>query len=44
MLTWIRWSFVRIRVDQILAVSWQLLLPATLILIVATAVVVVWGG
>jgi NADH-quinone oxidoreductase subunit H len=43
-LTWIRWSFVRIRVDQILAVSWQLLLPATLILIVATAVVVVWGG
>jgi NADH-quinone oxidoreductase subunit H len=43
-LTWIRWSFVRIRVDQILAVSWQLLLPATLILIVATAFVVVWGG
>jgi NADH-quinone oxidoreductase subunit H len=44
MLTWIRWSFVRIRVDQILAVSWQLLLPATLVLVVATAVVVVWGG
>jgi NADH-quinone oxidoreductase subunit H len=44
--TWIRWSFVRIRVDQILAISWKLLLPATLLLLMATAVVVVWraGG
>src|SRR6266704_1640907 len=44
--TWIRWSFVRIRVDQILALSWQVLLPATLPLMVSTAVVVVWrtGG
>jgi NADH-quinone oxidoreductase subunit H len=35
--TWVRWSFVRIRVDQILAVSWKLLLPATLLLLLATA-------
>jgi NADH-quinone oxidoreductase subunit H len=44
--TWIRWSFVRIRVDQILALSWKALLPATLALLVSTAVVVVWrtGG
>jgi len=41
LLTWIRWSFVRIRVDQILAISWKLLLPLTLALVVATAVVVV---
>ena len=27
--TWVRWRFVRIRVDQILAISWKLLLPAT---------------
>src|SRR5688572_23119600 len=40
--TWVRWSFVRIRVDQILALSWKLLLPATLALLVVTAVVVVW--
>ena len=40
--TWIRWSFVRIRVDQILALSWKALLPATLALLIATAVVVVW--
>ncbi len=46
LVTWIRWSFVRIRVDQILAISWKLLLPATLLLLMATAVVVAWraGG
>jgi NADH-quinone oxidoreductase subunit H len=44
--TWIRWSFVRIRVDQILALSWKALLPATLVLLISTAAVVVWrsGG
>ena len=42
LITWVRWSFVRIRVDQILAISWKLLLPLTLLLVVATAVVVVW--
>jgi NADH-quinone oxidoreductase subunit H len=36
-LTWVRWSFVRIRVDQILAISWKLLLPATILLLLATA-------
>jgi NADH-quinone oxidoreductase subunit H len=35
--TWVRWSFVRIRVDQILAVSWKLLLPATLLLLLVSA-------
>lgn len=44
LLTWVRWSFVRIRVDQILAISWKLLLPATLLLLVATAVVIVLGS
>ena len=46
LVTWIRWSFVRIRVDQILAISWKLLLPATLLLLMATALAVVWraGG
>ena len=46
LVTWIRWSFVRIRVDQILALSWKALLPATLMLLISTAVVVVWrtGG
>jgi NADH-quinone oxidoreductase subunit H len=46
LVTWVRWSFVRIRVDQILALSWKFLLPSTLGLLVATAIVVVWryGG
>jgi NADH-quinone oxidoreductase subunit H len=39
--TWIRWSFIRVRVDQILRVSWKLMLPATLLLLLATAVVIV---
>jgi NADH-quinone oxidoreductase subunit H len=42
--TWVRWSFVRIRVDQILAISWKLLLPATLVLLLATALVVAVRG
>jgi NADH-quinone oxidoreductase subunit H len=42
--TWVRWSFVRIRVDQILAISWKLLLPATLVLLMATALVVAMQG
>ena len=46
LVTWVRWSFVRIRVDQILALSWKVLLPSTLALLVATSIVVVWryGG
>ena len=42
--TWVRWSFVRIRVDQILALSWKVLLPCTLLLLIATSIVVVWRG
>lgn len=42
LITWIRWSFVRIRVDQILQMSWKLLLPLTMVLVIATAITVVW--
>ena len=42
--TWVRWSFVRIKVDQILAVSWKLLLPLTLALLLLTALVIVLRG
>ena len=37
-------SFVRIRVDQILAVSWKLLLPATIVLLLVTGFVVALRG
>jgi len=42
LVTWVRWSFVRIRVDQILALSWKVLLPSTLLLLLSTAIVIVW--
>ena len=42
LVTWVRWSFVRIRVDQILGLSWKVLLPATLILLMATGFWVAW--
>jgi len=42
--TWVRWSFVRIRVDQILAISWKLLLPASIVLLLATGFVVAFRG
>lgn len=41
-ITWVRWSFIRIRVDQILQISWKLLLPLTMLLVIATAITVVW--
>ena len=44
LIVWIRWSFIRIRVDQILALSWKLFLPASLALLMAAALVVVSGG
>jgi NADH-quinone oxidoreductase subunit H len=44
LLTWIRWSFVRIRADQIIRVSWKLMLPFTLLLLLATATFIVLRG
>jgi NADH-quinone oxidoreductase subunit H len=44
LIIWIRWTFIRIRVDQILALSWKVFLPATLALLLAAAVVVVARG
>jgi NADH-quinone oxidoreductase subunit H len=44
LITWIRWSFIRIRVDQILQISWKLLLPFTVLLVMATAVTIVLRG
>ena len=41
LITWIRWSFIRIRVDQILQISWKLLWPVSVVLVIATAITVV---
>jgi NADH-quinone oxidoreductase subunit H len=45
LIVWIRWSFIRIRVDQILALSWKVALPASLgLLLLAAAVAILRGG
>ena len=44
LVTWVRWSFVRIRVDQILGISWKLLLPASIALLLLTGLVVAMSG
>jgi len=44
LVTWVRWSFVRIRVDQILAISWKLLVPASILLLLATGLWVAMRG
>jgi NADH-quinone oxidoreductase subunit H len=44
LVTWVRWSFVRIRVDQILAISWKLLMPASILLLLATGLWVATRG
>ncbi len=41
---WIRWSFIRIRVDQILALSWKVFLPASLALLLAAGAIVAARG
>jgi NADH-quinone oxidoreductase subunit H len=44
LVVWVRWSFIRIRVDQILALSWKVFLPASVALLLAAAAVVAAGG
>lgn len=44
LIIWIRWSFIRIRVDQILALSWRVFLPLSLGLLLAAAVLVAARG
>jgi NADH-quinone oxidoreductase subunit H len=44
LVTWVRWSFVRVRVDQILGLSWKVLLPATLALLMTAGLVVALRG
>jgi NADH-quinone oxidoreductase subunit H len=41
---WVRWSFIRIRVDQILALSWKVFLPASVALLLAAGALVAASG
>ena len=44
LLMWVRWTFPRLRIDQILKLEWKYLLPLSLINIVLMTVIVALGA
>ena len=43
LLLWVRWTFVRLRSDQLMSLCWKVLLPAGLVLVVVSALWVSWS-
>ncbi len=41
---WLRWTLLRFRSDQLMALCWRYLVPAGVVLVAASAVWVVWVG
>jgi NADH-quinone oxidoreductase subunit H len=41
---WIRWTLLRLRSDQLMALCWRVLVPASLVLVLAAAVIVQLQG
>jgi NADH-quinone oxidoreductase subunit H len=41
---WVRWTFPRLRYDQLMALGWKVLLPVSILNVLITAVVIYWRG
>ena len=39
---WVRWSFPRLRIDQLLGLEWKVLMPISLVNLMLMSVVVIW--
>jgi NADH-quinone oxidoreductase subunit H len=39
---WVRWTFPRLRIDQLLSLEWKVLMPICLINLLLMAVIVIW--
>ena len=43
LLMWVRWTFPRLRIDQILKLEWKYLMPLSLIILILMTVCVAFG-
>ena len=43
LLMWVRWTFPRLRIDQILKLEWKYLMPLSLVILIMMTVCVAFG-
>jgi NADH-quinone oxidoreductase subunit H len=43
LLMWLRWTFPRLRIDQILSLEWKYLVPISMLNLIIMALCVVYG-